>query len=138
MSVVASAKKSIFMSFSPELISPELFEFTGSDSLLQLMLELYRIIWSPIMYTLLVVLAVTIIEFVECRKIEFIEFKENERWNSLFAKLERISKAIGPNEEKRREEAKEAPKQEGEKKVSKKPSSSTSWIHSISLNPLIL
>ena len=140
--VIFSAKKYMFMSSSSELIAtknPELFELTGSDSLFQLILKLYRIIWSPIMYTLLVVSAIKLIECVEGRKVEFIEFQENKRWNSLFAKLERMSKAIGLKEEKRREEAKEAPKQEGdEKKVNWKPSSSISWIHSISFNRRIL
>ena len=117
------------MSPSSELIAaenPEIFGLTGSDSLLQLVLELYRFIWSPFVYILLVVSAVTIVHHIESREIEQVEGKENKRWTTLFSKLQRISKAIQPKEA--------APKQEDKKKVNRKPSPNASWFHSFSFN----
>ena len=134
--VVFGTKGCIFRSPSSGLIefkTPELFQHTGSDSLLQLVLKLYGIIGSPIMYSLLVVLAVKIVECIESSEMEPIG-AQKYKFDLLFKKLERISKGIRP-----KEEAKEAPKQEDEKKkVTGKPSPSTSWIHSTSFNLLIL
>ena len=126
MAVTFFVMKSIFRSPSsgfilPRANNPELFELTESDSLFQLVLKLYWIIWCPILCTLQVVLAVKIIECIEDNRSDSIETQQNKRWDSLFSKLERISKAIGSQVETASKKVHER------KQVNKKPSRGTNY-----------
>lgn len=61
-----------------------------------LLLRLYWMLSLPVMTVLLILSVVCIIERTVGRAPELIEAQENRRWNSAFAKLETISKAIVP------------------------------------------
>ena len=96
--------------------NPELFKLSESDSLLKLVLKVYRFSFWLIIGSLYVMVAITLTQMAEV-KDEIDKSKEQqecERWNNIFAKLGKISKAIRPKEEA-------PPKQVVKKTVSRKP-----------------
>lgn len=103
-----------------------------------LLLRLYWMLSLPVMTVLLILSVVCIIERTVGRAPELIEAQENRRWNSAFAKLETISKAIVPDEE-RKDAPRKTPKETVKPKnptvkPKKNPTSETSWFHSITFN----
>ena len=102
--------------------NPEIFEFTGSDSLLQFstVLKLYWLIWAPAMCIIFATYFV-VVPYLLAQKIEMREDEEFNRWISIFGKLERIYKAIGRVSKSRN--------------ISRKPSTG---IHSFKFNLLVL
>lgn len=97
-----------------ELIAAELRDLVilkarNREPLIRLVLELYQMIQPAISRSLIIASVVKMIEFVEFRsEIGSTVMKESKRWNSLFARLKKLSEAIGIN-------SKEEPKQESEK-----------------------
>lgn len=138
--VVFFANDYIFsgQSFDPISIfkNSQIFEISGSP--FYLLLRIHWMLWLPVMGALLILCSIAIIERIDGIERELVIAQENRRWNSAFAKLEKISKAIGSNE-KRKEATKtsETPPKETAKSTNK-PLSGTSWFHSISFNIHIL
>lgn len=132
------------------------FKLKGSDSPFQLLLKLYRHMFPPVLSMCFLIFAVKFIEIIEGFRDRWYSYffqeyfrrnreGESSRWNQIFAKLQRISKAIKPKEEAVGikaigvksigiKEANDAPKPKAEKKVSRMSSLSKSLFHSSLFN----
>lgn len=132
-------RHSFEITFDPTAVfqNSQIFEVPShSGSLFYLLLRLYWMLSLPVMTVLLILFVVCIIERKVTKAPEVVEAQENRRWNSAFAKLEKISKAIGSNEKRKEATPKKTSKKPPKETVKpkKNPTSETSWFHSITFN----